>query len=72
LVIAWAGKVAMQFALEHSDYVDRLIIADIAPVTYPPGHNEIFDALFKVNLRQLESRNEAEKNHCSRHTRFWY
>lgn len=54
------GKVAMEFALDHSDYVDKLIIADIAPVKYKPGHNEIFEALFRVDLKKINERSEAE------------
>lgn len=55
------GKVAMQFALKYPDYIDKLIIADIAPVRYKPGHNEIFEALRKVNLAKVESRNDVDK-----------
>lgn len=54
------GKVAMQFALTHSDYLEKLIIADIAPVRYKPGHNEIFDALRRVDLSRVEQRNEVD------------
>ena len=54
------GKVAMQFALEHPDFVDKLIIADIAPVEYEPGHNEIFEALRTVDLSAATSRKEIE------------
>ena len=32
------GKIAMQIALEYPQLVDKLIIADIAPVNYPPHH----------------------------------
>ena len=54
------GKVAMQFALQHADYIDKLIIADIAPVRYEPGHNEIFEALRNVDLSTVKSRKEVE------------
>lgn len=54
------GKVAMQFAVEHTDYVEKLIVADIAPVVYPPGHNEIFEALHAVDLQKMQSREEVE------------
>jgi pimeloyl-ACP methyl ester carboxylesterase len=55
------GKVAMQFALEHSDMVNKLIVADIAPVNYPPGHDIIFEALLAVNLAKMNSRKEVEE-----------
>lgn len=54
------GKVAMQFAVENNDLVDQLIIADIAPVNYPPGHDVIFEALLSVDLNKMESRNDVE------------
>ncbi|MFT4970644.1 MAG: esterase, partial [Chitinophagales bacterium] len=55
------GKVAMQFALTYPDYVDKLIIADIAPVRYQAGHNEIFKALRKVDLSQIKERKEVDE-----------
>lgn len=55
------GKVAMLFALQNPDYIEKLIIADIAPHTYPPGHNEIFEALFSVELDKIESREEVDE-----------
>lgn len=54
------GKVAMQFALEHSDMVNKMIVADIAPVSYPPGHDIIFEALLAVDLPAINSRKEVE------------
>ncbi|WP_207063702.1 alpha/beta fold hydrolase [Motiliproteus sp. SC1-56] len=55
------GKVAMQLALAHPGRVARLIVADIAPVVYPPRHMEVFDGLFSVPLATLQSRGEAEE-----------
>ncbi|MCP4443505.1 MAG: alpha/beta fold hydrolase [Aureispira sp.] len=54
------GKVAMQFALEHDDMVDKLIIVDIAPVHYKGNHQTIFKALFSLDLDSLSSRKEAD------------
>lgn len=54
------GKAAMQFALEHSGRVDKLIVADIGPRQYPHTHDQIFKALFALNPAKLESRGEAE------------
>ena len=54
------GKVAMQFALDNPDMVNKLIVADIAPVNYPAGHNEIFNALLNVDLASAKSRKEIE------------
>ncbi|MEO1438586.1 MAG: alpha/beta fold hydrolase [Bacteroidota bacterium] len=55
------GKTAMQFAYEHPDYVDKLIVVDIGPYQYPGGHQTIFEALFSVDLEKLTSRKEIQE-----------
>jgi esterase len=55
------GKVAMTLALEHPLLVEKLMVVDIAPKPYPPGHLHIFDALKSVPLTSLNTRKEAEK-----------
>lgn len=55
------GKAAMQFALTHPEKIEKLIIVDIAPVKYTPHHDDVFKGLFAVELRQLKSRSEADK-----------
>ena len=55
------GKTAMQFAFDHPDQVDKLIVVDIAPKTYPAGHNEIFNALEALDLEQLENRRAIDE-----------
>ncbi|HIA01200.1 MAG TPA: alpha/beta fold hydrolase, partial [Myxococcales bacterium] len=37
------GKVAMQIALCAPERLQQLIVVDIAPKTYAPGHRELFD-----------------------------
>ena len=54
------GKVAMQVALIAPDRVDRLIVADIAPVAYQGNHNAVFAGLRAVDLATLQSRRDAE------------
>ncbi len=54
------GKAAMQFALDHPERVERLIVVDIAPVRYPPNHNEVIEGLNRIDLPQLKSRSEAD------------
>ncbi len=54
------GKVAMQFALDHPQRVEKLIVVDIAPVLYPPHHNEVFAGLNSVDLTILGSRRDAD------------
>jgi esterase len=54
------GKVAMLFAMQHPNKVDKLIIVDVAPVAYPDRHSHIFKALLSANLPQKESREDVE------------
>lgn len=54
------GKVAMEFALEYPDMVDKLVIVDIAPKAYKGGHELIFKALLGLDLDKLEGRKEAD------------
>jgi len=54
------GKTAMQFALTHPNAVSKLIVADIAPKTYPPHHQYILKALASVDFSKVKSRKEIE------------
>ncbi len=54
------GKLAMQFALSHPDIVKKLVVVDIAPKLYKSGHQDVFDALFAIDLTTLNDRKEAE------------
>ena len=54
------GKLAMQFALSHPDVVKKLVVVDIAPKLYKNGHQDVFDALFAIDLTTLTDRKEAE------------
>jgi len=54
------GKVAMHFALNHPGFVSKLIVVDIAPKKYQPGHDRIFEAMFSLDLPKIKSRKEAE------------
>lgn len=55
------GKTAMQFALNYPDMVDKLVIVDIAPITYVGGHETIFQAMFALDLDVLDNRNEINE-----------
>jgi esterase len=54
------GKLAMQFALSHPDIVKKLVVIDIAPKLYKSGHEDVFEALFAIDLTTLKDRKEAE------------
>ena len=55
------GKMAMAFALKYPQRVSKLILADIAPVGYPPRHNAIIAGLKAVDLAALQQRGDADK-----------
>ena len=55
------GKTAMYFAMKYPEKVEKLIVADIAPVKYEEGHKVIFDALFSVDLKAVDNRKEIDE-----------
>ncbi|TXS93629.1 alpha/beta fold hydrolase [Parahaliea aestuarii] len=54
------GKVAMRIALDAPSTIGKLVVADIAPVDYPPHHDAIFAALQAVASAAPTSRSAAE------------
>ena len=55
------GKVAMEFALRHPDRVDKLILADIAPVRYEHTHSAIIEGLRALHAQEpWHERREAD------------
>lgn len=54
------GKVAMELALRSPMRVNALVVADIAPVAYPPGHEAEFAALTAVSRTNCQSRVDAQ------------
>lgn len=54
------GKVAMHLATHHEDMVEKLIVVDMAPKTYQPSHEAIFQGMLTLDLDQLESRSDAD------------
>ena len=55
------GKVGMLLSVLYPERVNKLIVADIAPKTYPPHHQEILKALNALQPQKLSGRGEAEK-----------
>ncbi|NMH58642.1 alpha/beta fold hydrolase [Alteromonas ponticola] len=55
------GKLAMQFALAQPHTVAGLIVADIAPVNYPPRHHQVFQGINNVELSNISRRQDADK-----------
>ncbi|MCA1771576.1 MAG: alpha/beta fold hydrolase [Halomonas sp.] len=54
------GKVAISLAREYPDRVASLVVADIAPVAYQHGHDDVFAALERVREGQPANRREAD------------
>ena len=54
------GKVAMQLALECPELAERIVIADIAPVQYPPHHGDVLAGLDAVAAAQPTDRRQAD------------
>lgn len=55
------GKVAMEIALASPERCAAVVIADIAPVTYPPHHDAVFAALDAVHNARVQSREQASQ-----------
>lgn len=54
------GKAAMVLALRHPAAVNRLIVADIAPVAYGHSQLQFIDAMKSVDLSGVTRRSDAE------------
>ena len=54
------GKVAMQFALDFSVRVKKLIVVDMAPRAYERRHGKIFTALLALDLKAFQTRAQME------------
>ena len=55
------GKAAMTLALTQPDLVNRLIVADIAPVAYGHSQAKYIDAMKAVDLSGVERRSDAQE-----------
>ena len=55
------GKLAMLMALSKPYLVNKLIIADIAPINYVNNNQNIIDALSSLDLSLIRNRNDADQ-----------
>jgi len=55
------GKVAMKIALTHPQRIEKLVIADIAPVAYSARHHNVINGLSSVKLDEINTRSDAKK-----------
>jgi pimeloyl-ACP methyl ester carboxylesterase len=55
------GKTAMRFAQLNDRLVKKLVVVDIGTKSYPPHHNEIFEALNSVDFSVHNNRNLVDE-----------
>lgn len=55
------GKVAMWFALNFPEWVDKLIVADISPTHYQHSFDQTIEALKDIPLSAINNRKEADE-----------
>ncbi len=54
------GKAVMHFALSYPDRVEKLVVVDMAPKSYPPHHQAIIHALQSIKFEQDLGRKDVE------------
>ncbi len=54
------GKASMAAALRHPEMVRRLVVADIAPVTYEHSQSHLIEAMRSVDLDTVRRRSDAD------------
>ncbi len=54
------GKVCYQLLNDISNQIEKAMIIDIAPKRYKGGHDEVFKAMFSLDLDRLTKRSDAE------------
>lgn len=55
------GKAAMTMALTDPAGIERLVVVDIAPVSYPDRFADMIDAMLALDLERVSRRSEAER-----------
>jgi pimeloyl-ACP methyl ester carboxylesterase len=55
------GKTAMWLANHYPHRVSKLIVVDIAPKTYKPGHHQYFKAFEEINWSVMTNRKEIDE-----------
>jgi pimeloyl-ACP methyl ester carboxylesterase len=54
------GKVAMQFAAQYPNRIEKLIVVDIAMRAYADAHTHLMDAMMAIDLSKLQNRQEVD------------
>tara|TARA_B100002019_G_scaffold64725_1_gene55537 strand:- start:344 stop:1036 length:693 start_codon:yes stop_codon:yes gene_type:complete len=55
------GKLAMHYATTNPEQVEKLIVADIVPKTYPQHHDHILEGLMDLHTHPPKSRGDADQ-----------
>ncbi|MCP4391581.1 MAG: alpha/beta fold hydrolase [Gammaproteobacteria bacterium] len=55
------GKVAMTLAVNYPVLLDRLVVADIAPVSYFHHYDDLIEPILALPLSTIESRSQADQ-----------
>ena len=50
----------MELGLSRPERINKLVVADVAPVEYPGNHDRIIEALLRVAAKSCGSRGEAQ------------
>ena len=54
------GKVAMQFATQYPNRIDKLIVVDMAMRAYADAHTPLMDKMMAIDLSKLQNRQEVD------------
>ena len=55
------GKLAMVISLLYQPHIDRVVVADIAPVNYSEDNQNIIDVLLSLDLYSIKNRTHADE-----------
>ena len=55
------GKVAIRFAQEHEDLLEKLVVVDMGIKKYEMHHDSVLDAIHAVDLSTISVRSQAKK-----------
>ena len=55
------GKAALMFDKKYTNFLKKLVVADIGLKSYPMHHEQILKGLNSINLNTINSRQEAQK-----------
>ena len=54
------GKAVMTYATQHAEFLDKLVVVDIAPKEYPLHHDRILEGLNALDLSVVNTRGKAD------------